>query len=258
MVQYIMPTNGKLRCEHNGYTLQGFIQKASEVHNCKYTYENTEYHNCFIEVAITCPIHGIFFQKPAYHIAGRGCTKCGRITTDVARLKTKEQFIIDANTIHLGKYNYSKINYIGARKKIEITCPIHGLFTQRPNDHLNGRGCPKCSDSVGERLIKKILLENSIKFTEQKRYNDCRGKKFPLSFDFYLDDYNSLVEFDGQTHYEIVYNEEVLERTKRHDQIKNDYCLKNNIPLLRIPYLRRKDIPKLIGEFIGLDIKTYK
>jgi Zn finger protein HypA/HybF involved in hydrogenase expression len=34
--------------------------------------------------------------------------------------------------------------YVNAKKKVIITCPIHGDFEQTPNAHMNGQGCPKC------------------------------------------------------------------------------------------------------------------
>jgi len=67
--------------------------------------------------------------------------------------KTNEDFIKEATILHNGRYNYSKTNYINAFEKVIITCPIHGDFTQKPNGHLSGRGCPVCKYSKGELLI---------------------------------------------------------------------------------------------------------
>jgi hypothetical protein len=52
--------------------------------------------------------------------------------------KTTDEFIIEANKIHLNRYDYSKINY----KNVEIICKEHGLFEQIPKHHLHGHGCP--------------------------------------------------------------------------------------------------------------------
>jgi hypothetical protein len=54
-----------------------FIEKASYVHNNKYSYENCNYKKANIKVTITCPTHGNFKQLPFNHIIGRGCPKCG-------------------------------------------------------------------------------------------------------------------------------------------------------------------------------------
>jgi very-short-patch-repair endonuclease len=59
------------------------------------------------------------------------------------KLLTNE-FIERAKNIHNNKYDYTNTVYITARNKVNIICPQHGIFTQRPYDHLNGCGCKKC------------------------------------------------------------------------------------------------------------------
>ena len=58
---------------------------------------------------------------------------------------TTEEFINCARNIHGDKYDYSKVEYKGKKKKICIICPEHGEFWQRADLHLNSKGCPKCS-----------------------------------------------------------------------------------------------------------------
>jgi len=58
---------------------------------------------------------------------------------------TTEIFIERAMKIHGDNYDYAKVNYIGARKKVIITCPIHGDFLQNYILHVyRESGCPKC------------------------------------------------------------------------------------------------------------------
>lgn len=54
------------------------------------------------------------------------------------------QFVVDAKRVHGNRYDYSQVIYEDAKKKVAIVCVIHGVFTQRPNDHKNGNGCPRC------------------------------------------------------------------------------------------------------------------
>ena len=54
--------------------------------------------------------------------------------------------------------------------------------------------------SKGENEVEKVLIELNIIFEKQKRLQDM--KKAP--FDFYLPDYNLLIEFQGKQHYEPV------------------------------------------------------
>ena len=58
--------------------------------------------------------------------------------------KTTEEFIAKAEQIHGARYTYSKVNYIDAKTKVIIICPIHGDFEQTPNNHLSGKGCKNC------------------------------------------------------------------------------------------------------------------
>lgn len=59
------------------------------------------------------------------------------------RKKTKEEFIKEAVMVHGNKYDYSKVVYVNNNTKVEIICPEHGSFWQRPNDHLKKNGYPK-------------------------------------------------------------------------------------------------------------------
>ena len=99
--------------------------------------------------------------------------------------------------------------------------------------------CEKCANikSLGEEKIKKILKENNIFYVKEKTFNDLKGLTGrPLRFDFYVDN-KYLIEFDGKQHFieDSGYGADLINIQKR-DKIKNEYCFKNNIPLIRIPY----------------------
>lgn len=64
----------------------------------------------------------------------------------MAKRRTTQDFIANARTVHGDKYDYSRTEYVGSKLKVEIVCPTHGPFWQRPNDHLSNRaGCVKCA-----------------------------------------------------------------------------------------------------------------
>lgn len=92
--------------------------------------------------------------------------------------------------------------------------------------------------SKGNFKIAQILKENNIPFEQEKKFDTCKDKK-SLPFDFYVNN-SYLIEFDGEQHYKDnknhwnIYNR--YEYTKKHDEIKNQWCKSNNIPLIRIPY----------------------
>lgn len=214
-------------------TTEQFIKQSKKIHNNKYDYSLVNYVNSHTKVKIICKIHGIFRQKPNNHLNGSGCIYCGGTTK-----LTLEEFTNRSNIIHNNKYDYSLTNYINSTIKVKIICPVHGEFEQKPNDHLNGCGCFKCTESKGEKEIRFLLEKNNVEFEIQKTFDKCKLKN-KLRFDFYLPENNLCIEFDGRQHFEI--NEffggklYLIELQKK-DKIKNEYCKENNIDLIRIRY----------------------
>lgn len=99
-----------------------------------------------------------------------------------------------------------------------------------------------CLVSKGEKKINEILFNAGIFFETQKKFIDCKDKDY-LRFDFYVNN-EYLIEFDGVQHFDYgsCWNGENKEDVKRRDHIKNNYCLSNNIPLIRIPYWKLKTL----------------
>ena len=104
-------------------------------------------------------------------------------------------------------------------------------------------GCIKAS--IGEINIQKILEQNNIKFEKEKIFEDFIYKEtgFHPRYDFYLPEYNRLIEFDGRQHYQEInyFRNKLLER-KNKDIIKNEYAKSHHIELIRIPYWERNNI----------------
>lgn len=68
------------------------------------------------------------------------------------KIVTTEEFINKSHRLHDGKYNYDKVEYVNAKTKVIITCPIHGDFEQKPDTHnkrVNPSGCKKCNKVTG-------------------------------------------------------------------------------------------------------------
>lgn len=88
-----------------------------------------------------------------------------------------------------------------------------------------------CESSSGEIEISQFLKNNNIAFIREKTFPDCKDKKL-LRFDFYLPDYNTIIEFHGCQHFFPVAffgGEEAYRVRKVHDQIKREYCSSNNL-----------------------------
>lgn len=76
------------------------------------------------------------------------------------------------------------VKYINNRIKVKIICSDHGIFEQKPNNHLSGDGCPRCKESKGEKLISKILDENNINYVKEYKFD---GSKYDYSKTNYID-----------------------------------------------------------------------
>ncbi|MFP4403897.1 MAG: hypothetical protein ACLFPJ_06095 [Candidatus Woesearchaeota archaeon] len=223
-----------------------FTKQSIDTHGYKYDYSLVNYITGKTKVKIICKEHGIFEQTPNSHLSGKGCSMCGG-----TKKLTTVDFIEKSINIHGNKYDYSLVNYKNNKNIVSIICPIHGVFKQRPDDHCKGIGCPKCSESKGEKEIRNILNNYQIKFESQKKFDGCKYKN-KLPFDFYLSDYNICIEFDGEQHFKkfrFEKNDNDLKKRQKRDQIKNEYCQNNNIRLFRIRY--DDDINLRMGEIIG-------
>ena len=132
-------------------TLQTFISKANEKHNNKYEYTKVIYINSQTPVTITCPKHGSWLQRPNDHLMGKGCKKCANEAHGKLRRKTTQVFIQDAIKAQGDTYSYSLVDYSTCMEPVTITCKIHGNFTQIPNNHLRGAGCPICAELKSAR-----------------------------------------------------------------------------------------------------------
>ena len=87
----------------------------------------------------------------------------------MAARKTTSEFIKDSKKIHGDKYDYSLVEYIGARTKVKIICPQHGEFEQRPGAHFNGgRGCKQCGFNIRQRLTTEQFIERARKLHGDK------------------------------------------------------------------------------------------
>lgn len=220
------------------YSQDEFILKCKQVHNNKYDYSLVKYTSSLDYIIIICPEHGNFEQRADMHLSGQGCPCCsGKVR------KTKEQFINQAQAIHGNKYNYQQVDYHNGYTPVEITCPIHGTFLQRPDDHIFKKcGCPKCSKSHGEEFIETLLSQRNIEFISQYEIEiDSKiNKSGKASIDFYLPNSNIFIEYNGKQHYipqdrfggKLKFD---LYQVPRDKYIKN-YCRENNIKLIEIPY----------------------
>lgn len=265
------------------YTIEDIFKLAIEKHgdSLEYNFEKTEkeytgYSHSYIHYV--CPKHRENGERRVscqnHILQGHGCSSCGRIQSGISNTESLEENIRKSEKKHgKGRYDYSHIkeeDFKTKRDKVEIFCSEldedgnpHGPFFPTWSNHIGGSGCPKCNtlnNSKAVQLITKILLEYNINFEKEKRFPDCKNKK-PLPFDFFLVDYNMLIEFDGIQHFEPMrwYNnnpadpkkaEKKLLQTQANDKIKNNWSKKSPYTLYRISYSQNveKELKKILIE----------
>lgn len=247
--------NGALK---RSKTHQQFIQEMNEVNpNIKIL---GQYINCSTKILCQCLRDGHKWRAiPQALLYGEGCPACANYAKKEKLTKPHNQFIEEVAMVN------PKIkiigNYINKRTHIQCQCLQCGhIWNVLPNNLLQGYGCPTCKKSKGEIKISQFLDKHQISYITQYRFKDCRHK-ISLPFDFAIFQNNKikcLIEYDGEQHYQPVCfagisNEQAqinFQQCQIKDNIKNDYCDKNNIKLLRIPYWEFNNIEEILGTYL--------
>lgn len=236
------------------------LKQFKEVHGNKYDYSQLpdvlKNHD---KVPIICYKHGIFVQTVSQHKIGQGCPKCASIKQSERQTYSWEELVNKFNTIHNGKYDYSKAKYSDMNTPICIVCPIHGEFWQKPSVHIRGAGCQKCNSSKGEILISSILKDLDIVFEPQYKII-INSHTCYIDFKFTYNNIIYYIEYNGEQHYVPI--EHFGGKTKFQKQVLRDtnvrnYCKENNITLIEIPYtMNDKDIYSTIVKQINYGPKS--
>ena len=176
------------------------------------------------------------------------CKKCKIVD------KTQE-FIKKAKKKFKKKYSYKEVNYVSNLIPVKIYCWKHKIINQTPKSFLT-KGCKLCCLKKGEKKICEWLTKCNIKFEIEKTFKDLKYKG-SLRCDFYLEDLNTVIEYDGNQHFRKKLKDgkdrsEKLKLRKTRDQIKNKFCIENKINLLRIKYTEYKYCVSYINKFITL------
>lgn len=199
----------------------------------------TPYYDVDTPIIVYCSIHNSRKELSPTAI-NRGkflCDYCRSEYNHLVQMKTSDEFKQSILDVHSGKLSVIG-KYFNTHTKILINCNVCSTrFLAEPNSLLSAKsGCPRCARSFSENELQKILREHSINFEQQKKFSECKYKK-PLPFDFYIEEYNLLIELDGEQHYKpIDYfgGEKSFRSQVLRDHIKNSFCYRNGIKLVRV------------------------
>jgi len=119
----------------------------------------------------------------------------------------------------------------------------------------------KYNISKGQKLIINSLLDLDLSFQLEKDFEDLKNPETGqrLRFDFFIPTLNLCIEYDGKQHFE--YSPEIhgedetlglleLASQQKRDRLKEEYCLENNLKLLRIKYSSKDQIPEIVGKIV--------
>ena len=152
---------------------------------------------------------------------------------DASQTKTNEKFIEELSKINPDVAVISE--YKNCKTYVQLRCKKCGnVWKSKPTNILQGKGCPRCKTSIGEKNVSKYLKSKNIQFETQKTFEELKFKR-KLKFDFYIPSSNTCIEYDGEQHYNqrsYYYTDENVKR----DILKNEFCSKNCIRLIRVPY----------------------
>lgn len=117
--------------------------------------------------------------------------------------------------------------------------------------HHNGKRCSK-----GEKRIAELLDLWQIRYIKEQKFADLKSEKGNcLRFDFYLPDFNLLLEYQGQHHFKPINKYKRAQKTHNqtiiHDKLKREYVNKrNDLNLITIPYNLYNNLDYILTEII--------
>lgn len=172
-------------------TLNTFILQAQKIHKDKYDYSKVVYNGSKIKILIKCnACQNEFWQLPSSHLQGVGCPFCAKKKCGQYRKSNKIEFITKAKKIHKNKYDYSKVNYINDKTKVEIICKkCNRTFWQVVRIHLKGCGCPYCKKLVQSN--RQTLTQ--IQFIEKAK--KMHGNNYDYTKSIYINNATKLKIF---------------------------------------------------------------
>jgi hypothetical protein len=165
-------------------------------------------------------------------------------------------------------------DYINLDKHIHFQC-LKCLYGSKyewkvmPNNILNhNKGCPICNVGKNQHIVFDILKENNIVFEAEKYLKDIHSIDKKIHIDFYLPQHNTIIEYNGEQHYEPVrfhgcLEEDAINRFDEYQQPRDafvrSFCEYHNINLIVIDgrkYANEKLKNHIMNDIIPL-IKYY-
>lgn len=140
------------------------------------------YINSHTLMDVVCNNGHTFQARPCDLMNGGGCPYCCG-----TKKLSREDFIRNATFVHNGYFTYEHSDdFTNVSSLVTVTCPVHGDFKVKANNHLNGANCKKCAkEGITHRITKREKIHNSTKKLSQdefinKLFEKC-GDKYSIT-----------------------------------------------------------------------------
>ena len=220
------------------------------IRNFNYTLLSDKYKNSASKLSLVCPLgHEFEMSWDSFKNKNHRCPICARSSN-----ADKHRLLYKNVKENIESFNYTLLSeeYVDYQTKLLVRCPYGHEYEVRYANFQQGSRCPICKISKGEQKITDWLNKNNINYIYNKPYfNDLLSQKGNLLRpDFIIEDKKIWIEYDGEYHYQDVYNDGSYERTKNYDELKNQYANKNGWTLIRIPYWEFDNIEIILENLI--------
>lgn len=190
------PTCGNVRKKINqSKILINNLEDLEKKYGDKFDFSKSNYKNSSSTLIVRCKEHNQYFKNTTYHIVrGAGCSTCKKEKISSKKKLGRQIFIDRSISIHNEKYDYSLVSYNTLIDPVEIICKKHGIFKQKPREHIRGHGCPQCASTTISYISQQWL----------NTFNICLEKEYKILHEtgyFIVDGYdsstNTVYEFYG-------------------------------------------------------------
>lgn len=211
----------------------------------------TEYINMHTKMKFICAC-GNEFVTNFNRVVRDNKTTCLKCSHDKLRRERSFSYEFVKKYIEENGCKLLECEYINANTKIKVECGCGNVYTTTFHSFKdnNKYRCDICSKkSLGENRVEFALMSLGASYSRQHKFDDCIRRYVAMPFDFYLEDVNTCIEYDGEQHFKEVSHWGGIDRLKaqqKNDEFKNNYCKENGIKLIRIPYWDFDNIEEII------------
>lgn len=227
-------------------------------------------HNSYTKIWLYCQDkdyhndNGGYFTLPASFYNGNRCSYCNPFASHKVHRKDSFGYKYPDRAKHWSKNNKKTPYEVTPRssKKYKFICEKCGKEFERSLSNMtrydNGVVCLECNISQLEYKTKEILVKYNVEYKVQVEYKGLIGLKGGnLSYDFYLPNYNLLIECQGIQHEKFTKgfheSKKDFEKQLEHDRRKREYAKEHNINLLEIWYYDINNIENILIEKLHIE-----